>query len=216
MIRLFLFLIFVFPSITYAASFDCAKAQSNVEKLICNTPELSKADDELYVDYLQAKLVTGNSDEFKRLVKKNWELRVKNCDTKSCLLDWYHRSTIIYRNIAASQPVDEQDISEFNYYYNSPVKLRGVIRLEKPDGFLTLRTDNIISVSSKEPEDSEGEPIEWGIGALHLAPRNSDQFNQLKEIQGKKVDITCDLYHATNIHHKTPVLCSVEHYVLVK
>ncbi|WP_318573792.1 DUF4431 domain-containing protein [Providencia stuartii] len=54
------------------------------------------------------------------------------------------------------------------------------------------------------------------ISALHLAPRSSDQFNQLKEIQGKKVDITCDLYHATNIHHKTPVLCSVEHYVLVK
>ncbi len=51
MTKLLLFVVLLIPSITYAASFDCNKAHSDVEKLICNTPELSKADDELYVDY---------------------------------------------------------------------------------------------------------------------------------------------------------------------
>lgn len=178
------FILLLMPLYGNAASFDCTKAYSDIEKLICSTPELSKADDELYVDYLQAKLVTGNSDDFKMLAKKNWDLRVKNCETKSCLLDWYHRSTIIYRNISASHPVSEQDISGRNYYYGSSVKLRGVIKIES-DGFPSIRTDEIISVSSKDPEPENGEPAEWGIGVLQLAASGNDQYKELRKTKGR-------------------------------
>ncbi|WFQ80514.1 MULTISPECIES: lysozyme inhibitor LprI family protein [Xenorhabdus] len=87
-----------------STSFDCTKATSKAEKLICSTPALSQADDTLYVDYLQAKVVTGNSNDFKKLVKQNWKLREKNCETEECLLGWYKRSTELYRQIAAIRP----------------------------------------------------------------------------------------------------------------
>jgi len=38
----------------FAASFDCAKAVTQVEKLICSDPELSKLDDRLGADYKKA------------------------------------------------------------------------------------------------------------------------------------------------------------------
>jgi uncharacterized protein len=99
--------LFLISSTATAASFDCTKATSKAEKLICSTPALSQADDALAVDYLQAKLVTDNSADFKALVKQNWKLREKNCETEECLLNWYKRSTELYRQIAAhkSAPV---------------------------------------------------------------------------------------------------------------
>ncbi|REF28679.1 putative nucleic acid binding protein [Xenorhabdus cabanillasii] len=45
-------------------------------------------------------MVTGNNNDFKALVKQNWKLREKNCDTEECLLNWYKRSTELYRQIA--------------------------------------------------------------------------------------------------------------------
>lgn len=210
MIRLLLFIVLFTPFITYAASFDCSKASSNVEKLICDTPELSKADDELYVDYLQAKLVTGNSDEFKKLAKKNWDLRVKNCDTKECLLDWYKRSTIIYRNVSASQPIDEQDVSGANYYYGSSVKIKGILKREL-GGFPSIRTDDIISVSSKTPDEAEfDEPREWGVAVMQLAMTDKAQWRYFEKNINTKVLVTCNLYHAHTGHHFTPVMCLVE------
>ncbi len=45
----------LFCTASLAASFDCAKANSIPEYLICNTPELSKADDQLKVVFDIAK-----------------------------------------------------------------------------------------------------------------------------------------------------------------
>lgn len=210
MTKLFLSVVLLVPSIAYAASFDCNKAHSDVEKLICNTPELSKADDELYVDYLQAKLVTGNSDEFKKLAKKNWDLRVKNCDTKECLLDWYYRSTIIYRNVAANQPIDEQDVSGTNFYYGSSAKIQGTLKRES-GGFPSIRTDDIISVSSKTPDEAESdEPGEWGVAVMQLAMTDKSQWRYFEKNMNTKALVTCNLYHAHTGHHFTPVMCLVE------
>ena len=39
------------PSTTMAASFDCAKAVTNIEKMICSDAELSKLDEELSKAY---------------------------------------------------------------------------------------------------------------------------------------------------------------------
>ena len=46
--------IFVIPSVIFAASFDCGKATSEVEKIICSDDELSKLDESLNKAYLQA------------------------------------------------------------------------------------------------------------------------------------------------------------------
>ncbi len=46
--------IFVVPSVIFAASFDCGKATTEIEKLICGNDELSKLDESLNKAYLQA------------------------------------------------------------------------------------------------------------------------------------------------------------------
>src|SRR5271154_1640391 len=47
------------PVLSNAASFDCAKAGTSVERLICSTPELSKLDETMAVDYLATLKATS-------------------------------------------------------------------------------------------------------------------------------------------------------------
>ena len=47
--------IFAFSSATHAASFDCKKAQSKMEKAICDNGKISKLDEELAENYQSAK-----------------------------------------------------------------------------------------------------------------------------------------------------------------
>jgi uncharacterized protein len=52
--KLVLGLLLVSPSV-FAASFDCDKASTFIEKAICNNEEISKLDDELAVNFKNAK-----------------------------------------------------------------------------------------------------------------------------------------------------------------
>lgn len=76
---------------SYGASFDCSKARSWPEKMICSDPILSIEDERLGKIYQLAKKKTGNSKEFKALVKKNWQER-EACTSKFCIEDWYERA----------------------------------------------------------------------------------------------------------------------------
>lgn len=193
-----------------AASFDCSKAFSDVEKLICNTPSLSNADDELYVDYLQAKVITGNSDDFKKLVKQSWKLREKNCKTEECLLGWYKQSSDLYRNISSSkEKTADNDSDNHELYYGKSVNITGTLNRESA-GFPSLRPDDILSVSSADG-DSEGlEPSEYGVGVMQLVISGDDMWNKFEKNKGDKSTVLCNLYHSHTMHHKTPVLCTVE------
>ncbi|MBS4847099.1 MAG: hypothetical protein KH037_10530 [Burkholderiales bacterium] len=86
-------------SICNAASFDCKKARSYSEKLICSNFTLSAADDALAKIYEEAKKTTKNSKEFRALIKKNWHEREK-CKTEQCVFDWYQRVSQQYQKIA--------------------------------------------------------------------------------------------------------------------
>src|SRR5215472_14292419 len=52
-----------FIGTSQAASFDCAKAQTKVEKLICSNPTLSKADDALAAAYKKAMAAAATTTE---------------------------------------------------------------------------------------------------------------------------------------------------------
>jgi uncharacterized protein len=73
----------------YAASFDCTKAKSVSENLICRDYELSQKDDELNLAYQQAKSIWGNDSEFRENQIEAWKWREANCFDKTCLLRWY-------------------------------------------------------------------------------------------------------------------------------
>lgn len=71
----------------WAASFDCGKAQLKVEKLVCDTPAISKLDDELGKLYQEA--INKANEKQKQLLiteQKHWLKHTRNvCRDETCL-----------------------------------------------------------------------------------------------------------------------------------
>jgi len=80
------------------ASFDCTKAKSAAEILICNDPELSNLDTELAKIYRQAKSKTNDTEAFKKQTIDAWKWRESNCHDKECLLAWYADRKSVLQN----------------------------------------------------------------------------------------------------------------------
>ena len=73
-------------------SFDCSKARSVPEKMICSDAELARVDRELGRVYAQAKSSASNSPAFQRQNNAEWRRRESTCRDRDCLLRWYaHR-----------------------------------------------------------------------------------------------------------------------------
>ncbi len=70
-------------------SFDCTKAHSDAERLICGDDQLSTLDNELSRIYKEAESKISDSTSFKKQTKAEWRWREDNCHTKECLLVWY-------------------------------------------------------------------------------------------------------------------------------
>lgn len=85
-----------------AASFDCDKASSSTERLICSDSELSDDDKTLATVFAQAREVAKNRKQFSDESKAAWEWRESNCTDKNCLLQWYSKRTAYYRNLRDS------------------------------------------------------------------------------------------------------------------
>ena len=70
-----------------AASFDCAKAQSKVEKMICADAELSKLDEDMAQAYSAALKETDNAGV--RQNQKQWAMQRNSCTEVACVKDAY-------------------------------------------------------------------------------------------------------------------------------
>lgn len=73
----------------FSASFDCSKAGSANEKIICNDPQLSAMDDKLGKTFKQARKKAADRRAFNTASDKQWRWREQNCSTRECLVDWY-------------------------------------------------------------------------------------------------------------------------------
>jgi uncharacterized protein len=77
------------PWSAHAASFDCAKAGTSVERQICADKKLSAMDDKLDKVYREA-LATGPKPELLRSVQRDWLKDTRNvCANRQCLVDAY-------------------------------------------------------------------------------------------------------------------------------
>jgi uncharacterized protein len=72
-----------------AAGFDCERARSPAEKLICSDPELSRLDDDLSVLYQRAKAAAPDQTAFVAENVREWKRREQTCADKACLMAWY-------------------------------------------------------------------------------------------------------------------------------
>ena len=100
----------VFNSTTYAASFDCQKAKSINERLICEDAELSKLDDENVSAYKDALRKSSNPNELIANQRDAWKYRENKCSSKACLVDWYSQRQS-YLNATSSQLVAKPAIT---------------------------------------------------------------------------------------------------------
>lgn len=74
-----------------AASFDCSKAGSANEKIICGDTGLSALDDKLGQVFHQARKRAADKHAFTADSDKQWRWREQNCRDRACLTDWYRR-----------------------------------------------------------------------------------------------------------------------------
>ncbi len=95
-----------FIDVSHAASFDCAKAASRAEILICSDPALSMLDEELSVLHRRARAAASDPAGFTKESRSEWRRRESLCQDRDCLLGWYaHRREQLLKGIARSQPL---------------------------------------------------------------------------------------------------------------
>lgn len=72
----------------HAASFDCKKAQTSVEKLICADVDLSKLDEDMAVAYTNSANVSGGATSTRQR-QKQWLKERNVCVDAACLKNAY-------------------------------------------------------------------------------------------------------------------------------
>ena len=72
-------------------SFDCSKAKSLSEKLICSDDELAGLDVKLSEALAIAMKATADPAELHRASVAAWRQRERQCRDRQCLLDWFNQ-----------------------------------------------------------------------------------------------------------------------------
>ncbi|ALM86484.1 hypothetical protein ASB57_29285 [Bordetella sp. N] len=80
----------------HAVTFDCAKARSAPEKLICSNPDLSQADDHLKQTFDAARARATDKKAFNDRAKQEWQRREKTCTDAACVRQWYADQERLY------------------------------------------------------------------------------------------------------------------------
>jgi uncharacterized protein YecT (DUF1311 family) len=87
-------------------SFDCARARSTSEKIICSDDDLARQDRELGKVYARAKRAAPDPRAFQRDSDAEWAQRESNCRDRECLQRWYeHRREQL--SSSSAEPVTE-------------------------------------------------------------------------------------------------------------
>ena len=81
--------ILLVPGLCLAASFECSKASSYVEKLVCEDAELSKLDDELASAYKARMLEGKSSNEVSE--QRRWLVKRDQCRDRKCVKGAYYQ-----------------------------------------------------------------------------------------------------------------------------
>jgi uncharacterized protein YecT (DUF1311 family) len=81
-------------------SFDCTKARSDAEHIICSDPELAAADVQLASTYAKAKAAAPDPIAFKERTRAQWSYRERQCHDRECVARWYADQKVVLSEIA--------------------------------------------------------------------------------------------------------------------
>lgn len=90
-----------------APSFDCSKAGTGVENMICDHPKIAQLDSDLADAYKTALRDSpwASANRRIRAEQKEWITQRNRCDTPRCLRQTYHqRISVLYGEVAGSAP----------------------------------------------------------------------------------------------------------------
>ncbi|MCH4246285.1 MAG: DnaJ domain-containing protein [Acinetobacter populi] len=93
-------------SMTYPTSFDCSKAKSIPEQLICTNADLAASDRELAILVQQAKSAVTDKKAFTQRIRRQWNYREKNCIDKVCVTNWFAYQKAVLTQIAQTGNVN--------------------------------------------------------------------------------------------------------------
>lgn len=133
----------IITQLAEAASFDCAKAGTKVEHIICDTPEISKLDDELQFAYDKALKEASDSQGLVQL-QRNW-MRLRNeCANPACLESKY-LNRIDYFGKLSTTSTSSEIVAQANQ--------RNVLdfRLRNDNGWAVCY-DMIMNLNSMQPD----------------------------------------------------------------
>ena len=107
---IFVILSFLLSSAAEAASFDCEKAVTKIEKLICSSAELSLLDEELGSSYRSVLEIYTVEDKTRAVAEqRQWLKQTRNiCADKTCLINVYNARISELKSI---DPFFDKDIS---------------------------------------------------------------------------------------------------------
>lgn len=85
-------------------SFDCGKARSRTDRLICSDAELAALDRDTGRLHARARAAARSPTAFRRQDDAEWKQRQARCRDKACLLTWYaHRRAQLQQIVARAR-----------------------------------------------------------------------------------------------------------------
>lgn len=93
------------PFVANAASFNCKRAATEVEKLICSDAELSDLDDELAEEYKRALARSGNPGNLIR-AQRRWLAERNACGNRACLIAEYSSRLLVVQATPAAEQIN--------------------------------------------------------------------------------------------------------------
>lgn len=132
-------LLSLWTAIALGASFDCKKAETLSEKLICSDLELSQADSELGAAY-KAAIKAFPVKDFIKFNQKSWlENDYKSCDEKTACLSAAKKRTETLKNflnvdVYSNGPEFNMELGVFIIYKNTPTPTVHIFGFYFPGG----------------------------------------------------------------------------------
>ncbi|MFL9610576.1 lysozyme inhibitor LprI family protein [Methylobacillus sp. Pita2] len=139
-----------------SASFDCTKAGTSVEKMICSNEDISRYDDELGSLYKKAKEVFPEE----KVKQRAWIEKRNQCDSIICLMSLYQQRNLELQAVVDMAPVQElavsavtevSDIAELpDAYQQKDIE----VQVQAPVEVVAAQEDNVsvVADSSASPE----------------------------------------------------------------
>ncbi len=197
---------------TTGPSFDCGKARSKSEHLICDDRQLSAMDLALASLYGKAKRASSNSPQFRSENSREWRWRQSYCNTKSCLLRWYANRKVELEKYLTRTTRIPRNSAPITLAWSTSGPFTGILHrrifqdccwngAEHPEAYVSIQLDTPIRLSGNPDDDTEGEVPTVSTIATDLPSAATEN--------GIRATITCKaLSPGINGHYAEEVNCT--------